>query len=162
MDIRTARTLTGGEKVGMFNIYDCVREELTVGPFTYSPMRAVDIWLQQSDQFLLQSLSPCPEAVQDPQAFVRRLRNSLNLVRAHPYPSVTIFPANQSRTYSRAASGVWSLHIEKPSASSDWYIPNQHHSVKAEYNISYKMDPTISFSVKHEANPWNGTGNMYQ
>jgi hypothetical protein len=28
---------------------------------SYEPMRAVDIWLQQSDDFLLQSLSSCPE-----------------------------------------------------------------------------------------------------
>ena len=28
---------------------------------SYEPMRAVDIWLQQTDDFLLQSLSSCPE-----------------------------------------------------------------------------------------------------
>merc|ERR1711935_245633 len=82
MDLRIARTLCTGDsesKVpGMLNIYDSTRGHLVVGPFTYSPMRAVDIWLQQTDQFLLQSLSPCPEAVEDPQAFVRRLRNSLS------------------------------------------------------------------------------------
>jgi len=166
MDLRIARTLCTGDNEskipGMLNVYDCNRGQMIVGPFTYSPMRAVDIWLQQSDQFLLQSLSPCPEAVQDPQAFVRRLRNSLNLVRAHPYPSVTIFPANQSRTYSREATGAWVLHNQKPTSTSDWYIPNQSHTVKAEYNLSYKMDPSISYPVKHEVNPWSGSRNMYQ
>ena len=35
MDLRVARTLTGGEKVGMLEVYDCVHEEMVIGPFTY-------------------------------------------------------------------------------------------------------------------------------
>ena len=38
----------------VLEVYDCAREELQIGPFTYEPMRAVDIWLQQTDEFLLQ------------------------------------------------------------------------------------------------------------
>ena len=34
MDLRTARTLTGGETVGLMDIYDYQREELRIGPFT--------------------------------------------------------------------------------------------------------------------------------
>ena len=35
MDLRLARTLTPGEKVGMLEVYDCVHEEMVIGPFTY-------------------------------------------------------------------------------------------------------------------------------
>ena len=35
MDLRLARTLTGGEKVGMLAAHDCVLEEMVIGPFTY-------------------------------------------------------------------------------------------------------------------------------
>jgi hypothetical protein len=36
-------------------------------------MRSVDIWLEQTDEFILQSLNPCPEVVQDKEAFVRQV-----------------------------------------------------------------------------------------
>ena len=35
MDLRTARTLTGGENVGLIDIYDVNREELKIGPLRY-------------------------------------------------------------------------------------------------------------------------------
>ena len=57
----------------MLEIYDCSREELRIGPFSYEPMRAVDIWLQQSDEFLLQSLSSSPDVA--PPHFVPHLRS---------------------------------------------------------------------------------------
>jgi hypothetical protein len=37
-------------------------------------MRSVDIWLEQTDDFILHSLNPCPEVVPDPEAFVRQVR----------------------------------------------------------------------------------------
>ncbi len=33
MDLRMARTLTGGEHVGLMDLYDVNREELRIGPF---------------------------------------------------------------------------------------------------------------------------------
>ena len=33
MDLRAARTLTGGESVGLIDLYDVNREELKIGPF---------------------------------------------------------------------------------------------------------------------------------
>ena len=65
-------------------VYDCSREELRIGPFSYEPMRAVDIWLQQSDDFLLQSLSSVPEVV--PPHFVQQLRTTLKRIKDDPYP----------------------------------------------------------------------------
>lgn len=34
---------------------------LRVGPFNYDPIRGVDLWLAQSDEFLLTHLSTSPE-----------------------------------------------------------------------------------------------------
>ena len=108
LDMRTARILTGGEKVGMLDIYSSEREELRVGPFSYLPMRSVDIWLDQSDDFILQSLTPCPEVVPDKSLFVRQVRDTLRLVKSHPYPSVTLFHSNPPRSYRKDdISGHW-------------------------------------------------------
>ena len=108
MDLRLARTLTGGEGVAMLDIYSPEREELRIGPFSYLPMRSVDIWLTQSDDFILQSLTPCPEVVADREMFVRHVRATLKLVKSHPYPSVTVFHANTPRVYKMdEVSGHW-------------------------------------------------------
>merc|ERR1719445_1931683 len=168
MDLRIARTLTGGEKVGMLEVYDCIHEEMVIGPFTYSPMRAVDIWLQQSDQFLLQSLSPCPEAVEDPKTFISQLRATLRVIKEHPYPSVTLFQSNNSRTYRKDSNtGMWisrnnSNIITSTTAPTSWY-PQQYIkteapsiSYKADTALTYKTDPAfnLNFHFKHEAVPW--------
>ena len=106
LDIRIARTLTGGEQAGMLEVYDCAREELRIGPFTYEPMRAVDIWLQQSDDFLVQSLSSSPEVA--PPLFVPHLRTTLKRIKDDPYPSVTLFHNNLPRYYRKDDStGQW-------------------------------------------------------
>lgn len=34
---------------------------LRIGPFNYDPLRGVDLWLAQSDEFLLTHLSTSPE-----------------------------------------------------------------------------------------------------
>ncbi len=102
LDIRCARTLTGGGGgdnnggAGLLEVYDCSREELRIGPFSYEPMRAVDIWLQQSDDFLLQALSTSPEVA--PPHFVPHLRSTLKRIKDDPYPAVTLFHNNMPRS----------------------------------------------------------------
>ena len=87
-------------------IYACEREELRIGPFTYEPMRAVDIWLQQADDFILQNLHVCPEVA--PQTFVHLLRQALKRIKQDPYPSVSIFGTNNPRVYRMdEISGHW-------------------------------------------------------
>lgn len=34
---------------------------LRIGPFNYDPLRSIDLWLAQSDEFLLRHLSTSPE-----------------------------------------------------------------------------------------------------
>ena len=76
LDIRLARTLTAApHTVGLLDIYCPDREELRIGPFSYCPMRSVDMWLEATDEFILQSLNPCPEVVPDKQAFVRQVNH---------------------------------------------------------------------------------------
>ena len=113
LDLRSARTLTGGEATGFMDIYDYQREELRIGPFTYEPMRAVDIWLQQTDEFVVQSLHPCPEV--SPPSFLPLLRQTLKRIKQDPYPSVSVFGTNQPRLYRKDEhSGQWVRCSKEP------------------------------------------------
>lgn len=44
---------------------------LRIGPFNYDPLRGVDLWLAQSDEFILQHLSTSPEV--EPPHFVMQV-----------------------------------------------------------------------------------------
>lgn len=48
----------------VLDIYDYTLGLLRIGPFNYDPLRGVDLWLAQSDQFILQHLSTSPEVEQ--------------------------------------------------------------------------------------------------
>lgn len=45
----------------VLDIYDSAAGMLRIGPFNYDPIRGVDLWLAQSDEFLLTHLSTSPE-----------------------------------------------------------------------------------------------------
>lgn len=45
----------------MLDIYDSQLGLLRIGPFNYDPLRSIDLWLAQSDEFLLRHLSTSPE-----------------------------------------------------------------------------------------------------
>lgn len=45
----------------VLDIYDSTAGMLRIGPFNYDPIRGVDLWLAQSDEFLLTHLSTSPE-----------------------------------------------------------------------------------------------------
>jgi len=106
MDIRNARTLSRGENVGLLEVYDCTREELRIGPFSYDPIRAVDLWLQQPDEFLIQNLSSVPEVA--PPNFIPNTRSALKRIKDDPYPSVTVFHNNMPRYYKKDnVTGQW-------------------------------------------------------
>lgn len=67
--LRWARHLTGGQQV--LDVYDSVLGLLRIGPFNYEPLRGVDLWLQQTDDFILQHLSTSPEV--EPPNFVSQV-----------------------------------------------------------------------------------------
>ena len=62
----------------LLEVYDCTREELRIGPFSYDPIRAVDLWLQQPDEFLIQNLSSVPEVSVSPRGCQRSKKVSRN------------------------------------------------------------------------------------
>jgi len=106
MDIRNARTLSRGKNVGLLEVYDCTREELRIGPFSYDPMRAVDLFLQQTDEFLINSFSSVSEVA--PPNFILNTRAALKRIKDDPYPSVTVFHNNMPRYYKKDdVTGQW-------------------------------------------------------
>lgn len=45
----------------VLDIYDASLGLLRIGPFNYDPLRGADLWLAQTDEFLLQHLSTSPD-----------------------------------------------------------------------------------------------------
>lgn len=102
--LRSARYYTGCHE--MLDIYDTNMSLLRIGPFNYRPMRGVDLWLSQTDEFILQHLSTSPEV--EPPHFVMEAKATLKFIQQHPFPAVTIFPDNRPRYYRKDdQTGQW-------------------------------------------------------
>jgi len=102
--LRTARFLTGVSQV--LDIYDCNLGLLRIGPFNYEPLRGVDLWLEQSDDFILQHLSTAPEV--EPPHFVMQIRATLKYIQDNQFPAVTVFRDNRPHYFRRDEhSGLW-------------------------------------------------------
>ncbi|KAJ9588483.1 hypothetical protein L9F63_018139, partial [Diploptera punctata] len=95
--LRSARHLTGGQQV--LDVYDFQLGLLRIGPFNYDPLRGVDLWLEQTDDFILQHLSTSPEV--EPPHFVMQIRATLKYIQDHPFPAVTVFRDNRPHYYRR-------------------------------------------------------------
>ncbi|XP_073947370.1 N-terminal amidohydrolase 1 isoform X2 [Choristoneura fumiferana] len=107
LPLRGARTITGGPNSSqVLDIYDNTVGMLRIGPFNYDPLRGVDLWLEQSDDFILQHLSTTPAV--EPPHFVHHIRSTLKFIQQHPFPAVTVFPENRPHYYRRdEQSGCW-------------------------------------------------------
>lgn len=73
---------------------------LRIGPFNYDPLRGVDLWLAQSDEFLLTHLSTSPEV--EPPHFameVRRKQIYLNFVLSYTKTHVLSFKYLYNRAW---------------------------------------------------------------
>ncbi|XP_004932917.2 protein N-terminal asparagine amidohydrolase isoform X1 [Bombyx mandarina] len=107
LPLRGARTITSGpHSAQVLDIYDNAVGMLRVGPFNYDPLRGVDLWLEQSDEFILQHLSTTPAV--EPPHFVHNIRMTLKFIQQHPFPAVTVFPDNRPHFYRRDEhSGCW-------------------------------------------------------
>ncbi|KAJ8984675.1 hypothetical protein NQ317_015766 [Molorchus minor] len=102
--LRRARQITGLPQV--LDIYDCNLGLLRIGPFNYKPLRGVDLWLEQGDDFILQHLSTSPD-VELPH-FVMQMRTTLKYIQDNPFPAVTVFRDNRSHYFRRDEhSGIW-------------------------------------------------------
>lgn len=107
LPLRNARFYTGSNdsKHQMFDIYDCSLGMMRIGPFNYEPMRGADLWLQQSDDFILQHLSTSPET--EPPHFVMNIRSTFKYMQQHPFPGVTVFPDNRPHYFRKDEAGLW-------------------------------------------------------
>ncbi|XP_041987784.1 protein N-terminal asparagine amidohydrolase isoform X2 [Aricia agestis] len=107
LPLRSARAFTGGpNSTQVLDIYDNGIGMLRIGPFNYDPLRSVDLWLQQSDEFILQHLSTTPTL--EPPHFVHNIRMMLKFIQQHPFPAVTVFPENRAHYYRRdEQTGCW-------------------------------------------------------
>lgn len=121
--IRNARHFTGGHQV--LDVYDSQLGMLRIGPFNYEPMRGIDLWLSQSDEFILQHLSTTPTV--EPPHFVMQVRATLKFIQDNQFPgkitihlfandlkryltltAVTVFRENRPLYYRRDEnSGLW-------------------------------------------------------
>lgn len=68
----------------MLDIYDSQLGMLRIGPFNYDPVRGVDLWLSQPDEFILQHLSTSPEV--EPPHFVMQVRATLKYIQDNQFP----------------------------------------------------------------------------
>lgn len=68
----------------MLDIYDSQLGMLRIGPFNYDPVRGVDLWLSQTDEFILQHLSTSPEV--EPPHFVMQVRATLKYIQDNQFP----------------------------------------------------------------------------
>jgi protein N-terminal asparagine amidohydrolase len=102
--LRCSRYLTGVSQV--LDIYDCSLGLLRIGPFNYEPLRGVDLWLEQSDDFILQHLSTSPDV--EPPHFVMQVRATLKYIQDNQFPAVTVFRDNRPHYFRRDEhSGIW-------------------------------------------------------
>lgn len=60
------------------DVYDCGLGLLRIGPYNYHPLRGVDLWLEQPDEFILQHLSTSPDV--EPPNFVMQVGTSVKTV----------------------------------------------------------------------------------
>ncbi|XP_060535049.1 protein N-terminal asparagine amidohydrolase [Cylas formicarius] len=102
--LRCARHLTGIPQV--LDIYDCGLGLLRIIPFNYEPLRGVDLWLEQTDELILQQLSTCPEV--QPPHFVMQIRAALKYIQENQFPAITVFRDNRPHYFRRDEhSGTW-------------------------------------------------------
>ncbi|KAG4073688.1 hypothetical protein HA402_000912 [Bradysia odoriphaga] len=104
LQLRMARNFTGGQTV--LDIYDSQLGMLRIGPFNYDPLRGVDLWLAQTDEFLLRHLSTSPEV--EPPHFAMQVRSTLKYIQDNQFPAVTVFRDNRPHYYHRdETTGCW-------------------------------------------------------
>ncbi|KAH1012361.1 hypothetical protein HUJ05_011533 [Dendroctonus ponderosae] len=90
-------TLRGGIPLGL----------LQIAPFNYEPLRGVDLWLEQTDDFILQQLSTSPEV--QPPHFVMQIRAALKYIQDNQFPAITVFRDNRPHYFRRDEhTGLWS------------------------------------------------------
>ncbi|KAH8348163.1 protein N-terminal asparagine amidohydrolase isoform X1 [Drosophila suzukii] len=105
-ELRDARIFMGAQSV--LDVYDSSLGMLRIGPFNYDPLRGADLWLSQTDEFLLQHLSSSPDV--EPPHFAPQTRATIRFIQENQFPAVTVFRDNRPRYFRRDdATGFWVL-----------------------------------------------------
>ncbi|KAH8400894.1 hypothetical protein KR009_001676 [Drosophila setifemur] len=105
-ELRDARIFMGAQSV--LDVYDSSLGMLRIGPFNYDPLRGADLWLSQTDEFLLQHLSSSPDV--EPPHFAHQTRATIKFIQENQFPAVTVFRDNRPRYFRRDdATGCWVL-----------------------------------------------------
>lgn len=81
----------------MLDVYDSQLGMLRIGPFNYEPMRGIDLWLSQSDEFILQHLSTTPEV--EPPHFTMQVRATLKFIQDNQFPGKLNFSINHFKYF---------------------------------------------------------------
>jgi len=90
----------------LLSIYNCHTNKIIIPPFNCRPINDVDMWLKQSDAFLLKYMSTSPEV--EPARFCNDLRAMFRKMMDHPEPRNTLFRGNEPRVYGFGEKG-WEL-----------------------------------------------------
>ncbi|XP_017839964.1 protein N-terminal asparagine amidohydrolase isoform X2 [Drosophila busckii] len=107
--LRDARIFMGSQTV--LDVYDSALGMLRIGPFNYDPLRGADLWLSQTDEFLLRHLSSSPDV--EPSHFAPQMRATIRFIQENQFPAVTVFRDNRPRYYRRDdATGCWVLILD--------------------------------------------------
>ncbi|XP_037951967.1 protein N-terminal asparagine amidohydrolase-like, partial [Teleopsis dalmanni] len=104
--LRDARIFMGAQTV--LDVYDSSLGMLRIGPFNYDPLRGVDLWLSQTDEFILQHLSSSPDV--EPPHFAMHMRATIKFIQENQFPAITVFRDNRPRYYRRdETTGYWTI-----------------------------------------------------
>lgn len=103
--LRSARLLTSSTH--LMDVYDCTLGLMRIGPFHYPPLRGIDLWLEQTDDFIIFQLSSAPDA--EVPHFTSKIRTALKYIGDNPFPAVTTFLENRPKYYRRDESNSWIL-----------------------------------------------------
>jgi len=91
---------------GLHNIFDHQSGQIVIHPFEYIVWKLPELWIQQSDAFILKHCSTSPMV--EPPTFCDHMRANFKRMITDPKPLDTIFPGGKSRQYKREKeTGKW-------------------------------------------------------
>jgi len=96
---------------GLHDIYDPESGHIVIHPFEYFVWKHPELWIQQTDDFILQHCSTSPMV--EPPTFCDHMRENFRRMMTDPKPLDTVFSGEKSRQYYRhKESGKWLLRKE--------------------------------------------------
>eukprot|EP00088_Acartia_fossae_P059151 TRINITY_DN6992_c0_g1_i13.p1 TRINITY_DN6992_c0_g1~~TRINITY_DN6992_c0_g1_i13.p1 ORF type:complete len:351 (-),score=50.86 TRINITY_DN6992_c0_g1_i13:390-1409(-) len=89
-------------------IYSSKTGKVTIPAFEYDVISSAHLWLEQSDEFILEHMSTSPKV--EPEHFCNDMRNTFKRMITDPEPLKTVFKNSQDRVYRlNDDTGEWEL-----------------------------------------------------